>query len=104
MAKSIQQTAVKRGLLPLFLTIGGFFLFVVILGLFWTNQRPSAVAWGGRTPEQRLETLREQRVREAEELNNYGWADREQGVVRLPVERAMELVLQELNGGEGTSN
>ncbi len=32
-------------------------------------------------------------AREAEQLTNYGWVDRTAGIVRVPVERAMELVL-----------
>ena len=37
-----------------------------------------------------------QRLREAEEtvLNTYGWVDRDKGVVRLPIERAMELLIE----------
>ncbi|MDB6056856.1 MAG: hypothetical protein JWO95_700 [Verrucomicrobiales bacterium] len=34
------------------------------------------------------------RVEEAEQLNTYGWVNQTAGVVRIPVERAMELVLQ----------
>ncbi|NJN99495.1 MAG: hypothetical protein HC875_38045 [Anaerolineales bacterium] len=28
-------------------------------------------------------------------LNNYGWVDKEAGVVRIPIERAMELTLEQ---------
>lgn len=28
------------------------------------------------------------------ELNSYGWVDRSQGIVRIPIERAMQLLLQ----------
>ncbi|MGH7969328.1 MAG: hypothetical protein ACREIC_11435 [Limisphaerales bacterium] len=35
------------------------------------------------------------RAREEAELNTYGWVNRTSGVVRIPIERAMELVLQE---------
>ncbi|HZR20510.1 MAG TPA: hypothetical protein VFE51_24725 [Verrucomicrobiae bacterium] len=31
---------------------------------------------------------------EDEELTNYGWIDRTSGIVRIPIERAMELILQ----------
>lgn len=34
-------------------------------------------------------------AREQIELNSYAWESREAGVVRIPVERAMELVVQE---------
>ena len=35
------------------------------------------------------------RVREEVELHSYGWVDQTAGVVRIPIERAMELVLKE---------
>jgi hypothetical protein len=38
--------------------------------------------------------LTEFRTRETAELNSYGWIDRTAGVVRIPVNRAMELLLQ----------
>ena len=34
------------------------------------------------------------RAREDEELNHYGWIDRKAGVVRIPIERAMDLIAQ----------
>ena len=35
------------------------------------------------------------RAREEKELSTYGWIDRPNGVVRIPIERAMELVARE---------
>lgn len=34
------------------------------------------------------------RARQIEELNGYGWIDRSNGVVRIPIARAVELILQ----------
>jgi hypothetical protein len=42
-------------------------------------------------PRLELEALR---AREDRELNSYGWIDRELGIVRIPVERAMDLLLE----------
>lgn len=36
-----------------------------------------------------------QRTRARQRLESYGWVDREAGLVRIPVERAMELYLQQ---------
>ena len=33
------------------------------------------------------------RAHEEQELTNYGWIDRSNGIVRIPIERAMELLL-----------
>jgi hypothetical protein len=50
-------------------------------------------------PEPRLQAnpvldLKKYRAAEEAELRTYGWVDRPNGVVRVPVERAMELVLE----------
>lgn len=37
------------------------------------------------------------RAQEAEGLNSYGWVDKEKGIVRVPVDKATELVIEELN-------
>ncbi|MBV9658761.1 MAG: hypothetical protein JO295_11685 [Verrucomicrobia bacterium] len=42
-------------------------------------------------PEEELATMRD---RDAEELKTYGWIDARNRVVRLPIERAMDLVAQ----------
>jgi len=51
------------------------------------------------SPRLDLEALR---AREEAELNSYGWVDRKAGVVRIPIERAMELLLQK--GLPGNTN
>lgn len=50
-------------------------------------------------PQPRLERnerteIREFRLNEEQTLNSYGWVDEKAGVVRIPIERAMELVAQ----------
>jgi hypothetical protein len=61
---------------------------------------PLAVASGPRLPpEPRLlphpvEQLRQLRAEENVTLESYGWVDRSKGIVRIPIERAMELVAQ----------
>jgi len=44
------------------------------------------------TAEEELEQLR---ASEEEILNSYGWVDRENGVVRIPIERAIELLAED---------
>jgi hypothetical protein len=59
---------------------------------------PLAAASGPRLPpEPRLlpkpiEQLQQLRAEEKQTLETYGWVDRSKGIVRIPVERAMELV------------
>lgn len=61
---------------------------------------PLAVAEGERLPPeprlqpQPIEQLRALRAREDVVLQTYGWIDRDQGIVRIPIERAMELIIE----------
>lgn len=100
MSNLYEPPAARGGFLPIVLTVGGFFLFFAVIAFVWFDRRPPAVARGGLPPEQRLEMLNEQKAAEQERLTQYGWVDEEKGVVRLPVERAMELVLEEINQGQ----
>lgn len=92
------------------LAVAALFVHVAMWGLFRvldarraSRDRPiPALAAAGlrRTPpEPRLETdaLASRRRMTAEEraaLTTYGWVDRNAGVVRLPIERAMELLVE----------
>jgi hypothetical protein len=44
---------------------------------------------------ERRQALEELRTATAEALNEYGWVDQAKGIVRLKIERAMELTVQE---------
>ncbi len=60
---------------------------------------PLGAAAGRLPPEPRLQTtpaadLRKLRAREHEILASYGWVDRAAGTVRIPIDRAMELLLE----------
>lgn len=82
-------------LVPALAAVVGFAIFA---GLVWLMYELS----GHFTPadqtrvDERMEILREVQARAGEELLKPAWINREQGVVRLPVERAMELTVQEL--------
>ena len=50
-------------------------------------------------PLPRLETnerleINDSRLREEQTLNSYGWVDQQNGVVRIPIERAIELIAE----------
>ena len=48
------------------------------------------------TPAERKARLTALRETEAAALTTYSWTDKDQGIVRLPIERAIELTLQDL--------
>ncbi|HUG92623.1 MAG TPA: hypothetical protein VML55_17415 [Planctomycetaceae bacterium] len=97
-----------RGLL---LTAAGLVLLVLLALIgaeLFVPDRPDVAATARPTdprrvdepPEPRItQSLRVQRLelerRLDERLSTYGWIDRERGVARIPVERAIELVLQQ---------
>jgi hypothetical protein len=55
------------------------------------------LAWKA-TPESRRQALLDLRKKQSDQGAAYGWVDQKAGVVQLPIERAMELVVQ-ANGG-----
>jgi hypothetical protein len=57
------------------------------------------LAWKA-TPESRRAALDKLRTGQAAQASSYGWVDKQAGTVQLPVERAMELVVQEHGGGK----
>lgn len=90
----------------LLLTIGAVLGLMVLLARAFSGDqaqkppRPEALAQPRRlpppphvAPNQALE-LQEQRARLNELLGSYGWIDREAGIARIPIERAIELLAQ----------
>ena len=61
--------------------------------------QPTLVEVPKRVPEPRLQVspqddLQELLRQENQILNTYGWIDRQRGIVRVPIDRAMELFLE----------
>jgi hypothetical protein len=85
---------------------GCFALFLLIIYIAYLPQREktdeadlSQVSADDRwqySPEGRADKLKDLRAHEQTELTTYGWIDEKAGVVRLPIDRAMELTVQSL--------
>ena len=75
------------------LAIVAVFAIVVLVG-YGLKSDTSPVLVESDNPPPTAATLRAQ---EAEVLTTYAWVDQEKGIVRIPVERATELFIQELN-------
>ena len=75
-------------------------LFVHYRALQHSRQETAVPRLAGEreaTPEPRLQVdapneLRQMRAAEDAALNSYGWVDKEAGVVKIPVDRAMEIL------------
>lgn len=65
--------------------------------------RQVQMRWDRRTPlpADRKARLDDLRAQESSALSSYGWIDQGSGVVRLPIDRAMELTLQDLQRQRG---
>ncbi len=77
--------------------IGAILLFVAIVGLqaLFYNAEQDVADQVNRPDPRQLSTLRAQQL---EAINSYGWVDQQQGVVTIPIDRAMDVVVQELAG------
>ena len=95
------------GLLVVLLLIGLFLVELAVAGIQSALKRYASdssaaappFATGRKYPAPRLENLRSeelQEVRGREELllNTYGWVDQKTGIVRIPVERAIDLLVE----------
>lgn len=76
--------------------LGGFLIFVLIITIAYLPSRPEAITQGTKTPKERADMLREMRAKEVA-ANSYGWVDQSKGIVRVPIERAMQLTIDEQN-------
>jgi hypothetical protein len=57
------------------------------------------LAWKA-TPESRKAALDKLRTSQAAQASSYGWVDKQAGIVQLPIDRAMELVIAEHGGAK----
>jgi hypothetical protein len=94
----------KYGNAATVLAVAGAFL--VMAWLVWLmRDYTRAPALAQVRAEERLKIKREFDAANAPLVNGYDWADKGKGIVRIPVERAKELVLQEWqNPAAGHSN
>ena len=75
------------------IAILGCFLIMAVLVKIMQNKTSSAL--GADRAEERRKNLVTVRAEADNTLKNYAWQDQSKGLVRLPVERAMEVALQE---------
>jgi hypothetical protein len=87
----------------LLISVGGtaagllsIFVIIAIMLVFTPSPGNLPVDPERRPPE---EIIRAVRAADAQKTTTYGWVDRNQGVVRLPVDAAMEIFLAEQRAG-----
>ena len=84
---------------PKFTTVAVLVCFALFAWLAYRIYLPHAAdvapVEGVRTTEDRRKILADLRAKEQAAVNSYGWVDQSAGVVRLPIDRAIELTVQE---------
>ena len=75
--------------------LGAILLFVIIVGLQALFYRMEAGELTRKVYNRTYEELQQLDADQLETLNSYGWADQQNQLARIPIERAMELVVQE---------
>lgn len=79
--------------------IGAILTFAIIVALqalyYHANEREVAAKSAGYVPAQ----LTQQRSAQQADLATYGWVDQANGVARIPIDRAMDLTVGELQAG-----
>ncbi len=73
--------------------LGSFLIVAVLVKVMHDYAYPAPL--GADRAELRRKNLADLKAANAEVLNLYAWQDQAKGVVRLPVERALELTVQE---------
>ena len=69
--------------------------FLIMAALVKMMQNKTSATIGAGRAEERRKNLITVRAESEQALKNYAWQDQGKGLVRLPVERAMEVALQE---------
>jgi hypothetical protein len=103
-APALRPRPVSLATILVILAVLGLFLFLVDMTYLRSpvpapqNQAADNLgkdqAWKA-TPETRIAYLAELKAKQAKQGASYGWVDQKTGVVQLPIERAVELVIQE---------
>jgi hypothetical protein len=81
----------------LFLTSGFILLLLFVLAVKLLTGLAPAPPEGAARAAERAKAYAELQTENAQKLEKYAWANKEKGAVQIPIERAMELAVAELN-------
>jgi len=95
-AESIRQVAQSRAPFSTWLGVVLLFALFGVIVLAVIGPAPRSDDYEQKRAKAREEKLKAAREEDAKALTSYGWIDKNKGVARIPVARAMELTVAEL--------
>ena len=95
-AESIRQVAQSRAPFSTWLGVVLLFALFGVIVLAVIGPAPRSDDYEQKRAKARDEKLKTAREEDAKALTSYGWIDKNKGVARIPVARAMELTVAEL--------
>src|SRR5882724_5913772 len=95
-AESLRQVAQSRASLSTWVGIVLLFALFGIIVLAVIGPAPRGSTYEETRAKKRMENLKTVRDEAAKALTTYGWIDKNKGVARVPIQRAMELTVAEL--------
>jgi len=104
---SLPQTNSGSGRFSVLAAVGAAVVLGIFIVVYAVARRPAAStpasvgapaeeAWKFSS-EGRVARLKELHAKEAAAASSYGWVDQSAGVVRLPIDRAVELTIRDFN-------
>ncbi|MHC4991484.1 MAG: hypothetical protein ACYTGC_10925 [Planctomycetota bacterium] len=96
---SPEESDPRSGTTLLVGVVGVALLVVVVLLLEVLFKRTAESEFRRRVVDEPSAELSELQAEQIERLQGYRWVDEQEGVVTIPIERAMELVVEESRGG-----
>lgn len=72
--------------------------FAFLFALWISARTPKTTAIDQKRVEERAKILADTRAAQKALISDYAWANKDEKVVRIPIERAMELVVSEYEG------
>jgi hypothetical protein len=108
MSDTPAQSPRPVSLVTILAILGSFTLFLFLVYLGYLSHRPAPaqnlaaellpdnMKWES-TPEGRAGYLAELRAKQQKQATTYAWVDQKAGIVQLPIDRAMEMTVQEYN-------
>src|SRR5437899_3046459 len=94
--ESLRQAMRSRAPFSTWLGVIFLFLLFAVIVLATIGPAPRGDSYEQKRAQAREKKLKDARDEETKTLGTYGWIDKNKGIVRVPINRAMELTVAEL--------